>query len=40
MNGRMCLNEIGCIVAEEWLKSSVIRSEVELDEWVIMPNHV
>ncbi|MEY4518331.1 MAG: hypothetical protein RLZZ499_930, partial [Cyanobacteriota bacterium] len=22
-----------------WQKSSVIRREIELDEWVVMPNH-
>lgn len=40
VNGRMCLNEIGCIVAEEWLRTSEIRLEIELDEWVVMPNHI
>ncbi|NHC33239.1 transposase [Scytonema millei] len=32
--------KVGCIVAEEWLRSSKIRSGIELDEWVIMPNHI
>jgi putative transposase len=39
-NGKMFLNQIGKIVREEWLKSAQIRREIELDEWVIMPNHL
>ncbi len=38
--GRMYLNQIGNIVAQEWMRSSKIRQEIELDEWVIMPNHL
>jgi REP element-mobilizing transposase RayT len=38
--GQMCLNHIGCIVAQEWVRSSQIRQEIELDKWVIMPNHL
>jgi REP element-mobilizing transposase RayT len=36
----MILSEYGNIVKEEWLKSTEIRKEIELDEFVIMPNHV
>ena len=39
-NSKMILNQIGKIVAQEWLKSSEIRQEIELDQWVIMPNHL
>jgi REP element-mobilizing transposase RayT len=39
-DGKMSLNQIGKIVAQEWLKSSQIRQEIELDEWIIMPNHL
>lgn len=39
-DGKMSLNQIGNIVAEEWLNSSKIRQEIELDEWIIMPNHL
>jgi len=35
----MMLNEYGTIVANEWKKSAKIRDEIELDEWVVMPNH-
>lgn len=40
VNGRMVLNEAGRIAAEEWQKSASIRKEIELDEMVVMPNHV
>ncbi len=39
VDGRMVLNQYGAIVADEWQKSSIIRQEIELDEWVVMPNH-
>ncbi len=29
----------GRIVEEEWLRTPAIRSEVELDSWVLMPDH-
>ncbi|MTJ08983.1 MULTISPECIES: transposase [unclassified Anabaena] len=38
--GEIQLNQIGQIVVQEWLKSSEIRQEIELDEWVLMPNHL
>ena len=40
MDGAMHLNPYGLIVASAWKQSSVIRQEIELDEWVVMPNHV
>ncbi len=39
-DGEMRLNEVGRIVEEEWLRSAGIRKEIELDEFVIMPNHL
>lgn len=36
----MELNEYGRILAEEWQRSSTIRQEIELDKFVIMPNHI
>ena len=39
VDGFMQLNEMGKIVADEWIKSSEIRREIDLDEWVVMPNH-
>lgn len=37
---QMHLNETGRIVDEEWRRSTDIRTEIELDAYVIMPNHV
>ncbi|MEM6430795.1 MAG: hypothetical protein AAF708_16270, partial [Deinococcota bacterium] len=39
-NNKMILSDIGFIVAEEWYRSADIRQEIQLDEFVIMPNHV
>ena len=39
-NNKMYVNQIGKVVQEEWLQSATIRKEIELDEWVIMPNHL
>ena len=33
------LSDLGKIVAEEWLEMARRRSHVELDAWVVMPNH-
>ena len=40
VNGRVVLSEAGRVAEEEWRKSAVIRKGIELDEFVIMPNHV
>jgi putative transposase len=40
VNGRMVLSEAGNIAQEEWFKSAVIRRNIELDEFVVMPDHV
>jgi len=34
------LNAYGNIVRDEWLKSAVIRNEITLDAFVVMPNHI
>lgn len=39
VHGKMRLNDAGRIVADEWVKTAEIRDEIELDEWVLMPNH-
>ncbi|HOY68990.1 MAG TPA: transposase [Candidatus Ozemobacteraceae bacterium] len=39
IDGRLRLNELGEIGASEWLKTPTIHSEIELAEWVVMPNH-
>ena len=37
--GKMQLSDIGVIVAQEWQKTPHLRPNVQLDEWVVMPNH-
>ncbi len=39
-DGKMYRNQIGNLVAQEWLKSPQIRDNVKLDAWVVMPNHL
>ncbi|MDF5716226.1 MAG: hypothetical protein PUP93_20655 [Rhizonema sp. NSF051] len=39
VDGKMLLNEYGKIIASKWEQSSTIRQEIELDEWIVMPNH-
>jgi REP element-mobilizing transposase RayT len=36
----MVLNELGEIVREEWERTAFVRPNVELGEYIIMPNHV
>lgn len=36
----ICLSEIGKIVEFEWFKTPEIRKEIELGQFVIMPNHI
>lgn len=38
-NGKMILNEYGKIVDEEWNKTKKIRRNIDIDFYVIMPNH-
>jgi len=40
VNGKMILNEIGKIVEGEWFKTKQIRPNVDLDYYIIMPNHI
>ena len=35
----MFLNKFGVIVKDKWLKTSQLRKNVKLDEYIIMPNH-
>jgi len=39
-NDIMHLNKSGQLVRDEWGKSAIIRAEIELGEYVIMPNHM
>ena len=36
----LLLSEIGKIVNKEWQKTATIRRNIELDDYVIMPNHL
>ncbi|MCE5272148.1 transposase, partial [bacterium] len=38
-DGTMELNGCGRIVREEWLRTAELRTNVDLDEYVIMPDH-
>jgi REP element-mobilizing transposase RayT len=38
--GKMGLSEIGEIIKCEWQKTGIIRKNVKLDEFVVMPNHL
>ena len=39
VDGTVRLNNLGEIVAEQWLQTGVLRQEITLDTWVVMPNH-
>jgi putative transposase len=36
----MRLNKLGKIVQEEWLRTAEIRKDVQMDSFVVMPNHI
>jgi len=40
IDGKVNLNNIGKIVDEEWRRTAFVRSNVELDVFIIMPNHL
>ena len=40
INGQMQLNQIGKIAEYEWQRTAELRENVELDEFIIMPNHM
>jgi len=40
VDGQMMLNENGLIVVGKWKRSSIIREEIEIDSFVVMPNHL
>ena len=40
VNGEMVFNEYGTIACNEWFNTPNIRKNVELDVFVIMPNHM
>lgn len=38
-NGKMNLNDLGKTAEEEWIKTPELRKNIELDYYVVMPNH-
>jgi REP element-mobilizing transposase RayT len=40
VNGKMVCNEYGKIAYNEWMNTVNIRKNVELGEFIIMPNHI
>lgn len=40
VDGEMRLSDAGQIVANEWINTLLLRPNVELDGWVVMPNHL
>lgn len=38
-NGNMMLNELGEIIKEEWEKTPLIRTNISLGAYIIMPDH-
>ncbi|AJF06517.1 transposase [Geoalkalibacter subterraneus] len=39
VDGGVLLNDVGVVVRDEWLRTAVIRPNIKLDEFVVMPNH-
>ncbi len=40
VDGNMVLNDIGLTIHREWSKTPLLRSNVKLDVFVVMPNHI
>ena len=40
VEGEVVLSSAGLVVEEEWRRTAMIRDHVNLDEFVIMPNHL
>jgi len=38
--GIVGLSPAGCVAAQEWVRTAVVRPYVRLDAWIVMPNHV
>lgn len=39
-NGYMCLFDTGKIIYHEWLATQIIRPNVKLDQFIVMPDHI
>jgi REP element-mobilizing transposase RayT len=40
VDGEMILNEFGELAKNEWLKTGIIRTNIVIDAFVVMPNHL
>lgn len=40
IRGKMQRNTLGQIVWDEWFRSAKLRTEIELDAFVVMPDHI
>ncbi|HJN02850.1 MAG TPA: transposase [Nitrospinota bacterium] len=40
LNKKMPLNKFGQIVEKEWLQTGVVRTNIKLDVFIVMPNHI
>ncbi|MCJ7509681.1 MAG: hypothetical protein MUP14_02165 [Dehalococcoidia bacterium] len=40
VGGQMRLAAYGQVVSEQWLRSALVRGEIELDAFIVMPNHI
>ncbi len=40
MDDKIIVNPIGKIVDEEWRRTAMVRPNIELDAYIIMPNYV
>ena len=40
IDGEVRLNEIGVIIRDQWIRSAEVRQEIQIEEFVIMPNHL
>ena len=40
VNGKMVLSEAGKIAYDEWIKTPELRKNIELDAFIVMPNHL
>ena len=39
-DGEVTLSTLGCVVLEEWERTAILRPYIEIDLFVVMPNHL
>jgi REP element-mobilizing transposase RayT len=39
-NGKLVLNKFGILAKDEWIRTKEIRQNIDLDYYIIMPNHI